>query len=162
MEIDPLYRQNTPLKEQQSGLDGHGASNWLQKDAMQCQKIPSHKNRKTQLSLEPGRGDKYIIAIFSKAEQLLLARNTRVIEGMNFWSTSPVTRILCFGMICSLHMFTKTILPGFILSCWLFIYDTVQATSCHKPGYPRGCPNVRCLHEREGEKEHTCSSLFPH
>lgn len=34
---------------------------------MQCWKISSHKTRKTQLSLEPGRGDKYIIAIFSKA-----------------------------------------------------------------------------------------------
>lgn len=69
-----MYEPNTPLKVQQSGSDVHGVSNRLQKDAMQCQKISSHKNHKAQISLEPGRGDKYIIAIFSKAGTAIIGQ----------------------------------------------------------------------------------------
>lgn len=50
-----------------------------------------------------------------------MARHTRAIEVMDFCSRSPVTRILCFGVICSLHMFTKIILSDLILA-WGYLF----------------------------------------
>lgn len=99
-----------------------------------------------------------------------MVRNTRAIEVMNFCTTSPVTRILHFCVICSLHvhMFTKPTLSGLILSRWLLIYDIVHVASCNKSGHLRRCPSVQFLREKKGgegllpSSRHTCPSLFPH
>lgn len=82
---------------------------------------------------------------------------------MNFCTTSPVTRILHFRVICLLHvhMFTKTTLSGLILSCWLLIYAIVHVTSCNKSGHLRGCPNVQFLREKK-RGGRTFAKLPPH
>lgn len=80
---------------------------------------------------------------------------------MNFCTRSPVTRILLFCVICSLHvhMFTKT-LSGLILCCQLFFYDTLCVTSRQKSGHLRDGPVYDSCMKKRGRR--TFAKLPPH